>query len=98
MEEINFSVISLLNESELICLHAHIAFVSMQLNGFNYRYQILIILIIYLLTVKCLQVLLFNTNSSLQHYSFVCSQLNGSECCYVSLTIQLNISHLFTHN
>ena len=25
-------------------------------------------------------------------------QLNNSKYCYVSLTIQLNISHLFTHN
>ena len=37
-------------------------------------------------------------NSSIQHYSFVCTQLNGSKYCYVSLTIQLSISHLFTHS
>ena len=31
-----------------------------------------------------------------QHYSFVCRQLNGFKYCYVSLTIQLNISHLLS--
>ena len=40
--------------------------------------------------------LLFNTNYSIQHYSFVCTQLNGSKYFYASLTIQLNICHLFT--
>ena len=37
---------------------------------------------------------LLNTNCSIQYYSFVCTLLNGSKYCYVSLTIQLN-SHLF---
>ena len=27
-----------------------------------------------------------------------CTQLNGPKYAYVSLTIQLNISHLFTHS
>ena len=31
------------------------------------------------------------TNYSFQHYSLVCTQLNGSKYCYVSLTIQLNV-------
>ena len=48
-------------------------------------------------TVKKFQVLLFNTNDSIQHYTFICTLLNGSKYCYVSLTIQLEISHLFTH-
>ena len=39
-------------------------------------------LIICLPTGKCLQVLLFNTNYSIQHYSF------GSKYCYVILIIQ----------
>ena len=26
------------------------------------------------------------------------TKLNGSKYCYISLTIQLNISHLFTHS
>ena len=45
-------------------------------------------------TVKWLQVLLFNTNYSIEHYSFICTQLNGSKYCYVSLTIQI-LSNLF---
>ena len=45
------------------------------------------------LTVKEFQVLLINTNDAIQHYSFVCTQLNDSNYCYVSLAIQLNISH-----
>ena len=34
-------------------------------------------------------------DNPIQHKS---TKLNGSKYCYVSLTIQLNISHLFTHN
>ena len=48
--------------------------------------------------VKVFQVFLFNSNNSIQHNSFVCTQLNGSNYCYVSLTIQINISHFFTHS
>ena len=48
-------------------------------------------------TVKEFQVLLFNTNFSIQHLSF-CTQLNGSTYCYVSLTIQVSISHLFAYS
>ena len=44
-------------------------------------------------TVKRLQVLLFNTNNSCQHYTFIYTLLNGSKYCYVSLTIKLD-SHL----
>ena len=51
----------------------------------------------FLHTVKWFQILLFNTYNSIQYYLFVCTQLNGSKYSYVSLTIQLNISHLFTH-
>ena len=36
MYEISMSVISILNELELICFHNSIAFDSTQLNGFNY--------------------------------------------------------------
>ena len=49
-------------------------------------------------TVKEFQVLLFNINNSIRRYLFVCSQLNSSKYCYVSQTIQLDISHLFTHS
>ena len=44
------------------------------------------------------QALLFNTNNSIQHYSLVRKQVNGSKSCYVSQTIQLNISLSFTHS
>ena len=53
--------------------------------------------IICLQTVKRLQALLFNTHYTIQYYLFICTQLSGSKYCNVSLTIQLNISHLFTH-
>ena len=38
----------------------------------------------------------FNTNNSIQHYLFVCAQLNGSKFCYVSLTIQLDSPFFFS--
>ena len=37
-----------------------------------------------------------NTNHSVQHYSFIWTKSNSSKYCYVSITIQLDISHLFT--
>ena len=43
------------------------------------------------------RVLLLNTNNSIQHYSFISTQLNYSKYCYVSLTIQLNMSFVNTH-
>ena len=53
------------------------------------------ILIICLHTVKWLQGLQFKTNYSIQHYSSVCTQLNSSKYCYVSLTVQLNMSFVY---
>ena len=47
-------------------------------------------------TVKLSQELIFNSYYSSLHYSFFCTQLNGSKYCYVS--VQLNINHLFTHS
>ena len=44
MFEISLSVISFLDELELISLHTNIAIVSTQLNGFNYCYLAPIIL------------------------------------------------------
>ena len=41
---------------------------------------------------------LVNTFNHIYYFSFVCTQLNSFKYCYVSLTIQLNISHLFTHS
>ena len=64
-----------------------------QSNGSNYFYILPIFQFRH--TVKEFQVLLFNTNNSIQHDSFVCTHLNGSKNRYASLTIQLNITHLF---
>ena len=41
MEEISLSVISFLNELQLIFLHTSIVIISTWLNGFNYCYLIL---------------------------------------------------------
>ena len=86
----NLKVISFSNELEQIHLYTNISIVSVQLNGFSYCYLTLIISIsiICLQIVKWLQVLLFNTNYSIQHYSFTCIQLNGSKYCYVIPIIQ----------
>ena len=53
---------------------------------------------------KWFQVLLSNSNNSIQHYSFICTHFS-SKYCYVSLChkiqsnqIQLNISHLFSYS
>ena len=46
------------------------------------------ILIICLQSVKWLQVLLFNTNYSIQHYSFICTFLNCSKYFYVIPILQ----------
>ena len=46
--------------------------------------------------VKWFQVLLSNMNNYFYHELFVCTLLNGSKFCKISLMIQLNISHLFT--
>ena len=40
--------------------------------------------------------MLFSTNNSIQYYSFVYILLNGFKYCYVSLTIQFSITHLFS--
>ena len=53
------------------------------------------VLIFSLHTVKWFQVFLSNTNDSTDNQSLVYTQLNDAKYCYVSQTIQLNISHLF---
>ena len=50
----------------------------------------------FLVTVKWFQLLQFITIYSILHCSFVCTQLNDFNYCFVSLTILLNISHLLT--
>ena len=47
---------------------------------------------------EVIKILQLNTNSSVQLYSFVYSPVNRPKYCYVSLTVRLNISHLFTHS
>ena len=37
---------------------------------------------------KWFQVLLFNTYNSIQHYSLICTQSNGSKYCYIIAIIQ----------
>ena len=49
-------------------------------------------------TVKWLQVLLFNSNYSIEHSSFIWTQLNDSKYFYASQRIQLEIIHLFTNS
>ena len=76
-------VISILNELELICLHASITIVSKQLNGFNYcnLTQISLFNINHLFVhSQVVSSILFNT---IQHYSFICTPSNGSKYCYI---------------
>ena len=48
--------------------------------------------------VKWLYLFQSNTNNSIYYELFVCTQFNPLKYCYILLTIQLNISHLFTHS
>ena len=102
----SFSVVLFLNELELICLHT-IKFCcclyTTWMNGFNYYNLTIIILfniIHFLHTVKWLQVLLFNTNYSIQNWLFICTQWNSSQYYYVIQIIlwciQLSSSKYFT--
>ena len=45
--------------------------------------------------MKWLQILLFNTNCSIQHYSLICTLSNGPNYCYVSLKIQFWTVHMY---
>ena len=61
--------------------------------------------LIFLKTVKLFHLLLSNANAQLnikivlfQIIQFNISKLNCYKYCYVSLTIQLNISHLFSNS
>ena len=81
-------LLTFLNEPELIIFWT-------QLNGFKYCYLTLIIQfnIIPLHTRKWFEVLLFITNNSIKHQSFVYKKLNDQTVLF--LTIQFCISHLF---
>ena len=65
------------------------SFICTQLNSSKYWCAIPIIqfLQFYMCTVKGLLVLLFKSNNSIQYYTFISTQLNGSKYCYVTLTI-----------
>ena len=67
-----------------------------QLNGFKHRDETLTIQ--YRHTGKEFQVLLINTNNSTQQYTFVSIQLNCSKYFNETLTIRVNVSHLFIHS
>ena len=70
------------------------SFICRQLNGSKYWYEILWIQ--FRLTFKGFLILLFHTDNSIPYYSFICRQLNVSKYYYI--TIQFNISYLFTHS
>ena len=63
--------------------------VCTQLNGFQSCYVTLTVQFWY--TSKEFPVLLFNTDNSIQHYSFVSTQLNGQTALFQS--ILFNVSH-----
>ena len=98
-KRLDLLVISFLKRLELIfctlvlLLFLHSWMVSSTAIKHLYFYSISIIC---LHTVKQLQVFLLNTNSSVQHYLFVYTELNGFQILLCK-SIQLNISHLFTH-
>ena len=71
----------------------HYSFIYIRSNGSKYCDFIPIFQFRY--TVKEFQVLLLTW---IIHYSLVCTQLKNSKYYYVSLTIQLNMSHLFIHS
>ena len=64
----------------------------MQSNDSKYC-NVIILIFQYRHTVKEFQVLLINTSNYIHHHLFVCLQLNGFKHCYISLTVQLNISY-----
>ena len=66
--------VHLLPHDEVVSSFAHThSFISTQLNVSKYCYVIPVIQFLH--TVKWLKVLLCNTNNSIQHQSFVCTQL-----------------------
>ena len=74
------------------CLYTSITIVSTELNYFYDYYQMLISLLnINHLFSHCEVVtgIVFNTNNSTEHYSFICTQSNGSKYCFVIPIIQL---------
>ena len=75
-----------MRHAELVCLHTRIDIVSTQLNSFSYCNRTLIILfnINHLFAdSEVVTSIVFNANNSIQHYSFIFTQTNGSKYCYV---------------
>ena len=60
--------------------------------------QFYLFLMICLHPVKYFQVLLSNINNSFKPQLFVYTQLNIFKYYYLTLTVHLNLSYLFTHN
>ena len=52
----------------------------------------------FLHTVKWFHLFISDMNNSIDYNSFVCTQQNVFKYCYLTLMIQLNISHLFIHS
>ena len=73
-------VISFLNGLEVIFLQTSIAIVSAQLNGCNYCHLTLLILFNINHLFTDIEVV---TSIAIQHYSFICTQLNGFKYCFV---------------
>ena len=76
-----------------------IVIVFTQFDGLNLYYLILIILfnINHLFAdSEVVTSIAINTSYSNQYHSFVCTQWNGSKYCYVPLTIQLNMSFIYS--
>ena len=82
-------VISFLNELELICLLTSIAIVSIQLNGFKYFYQTLIILSNINHLFATTEVV---TSIAIKHCSFICSLSNSSKYCNVIPIIKFKLT------
>ena len=87
-----------LNKLELICLLINIDIVSSQSNGYNYCHLELIIQynINHLFAEsEVITSIAISYNNSIQHYSFVWTQLNDSTYSSISLTIQLDMSFVY---
>ena len=71
----------------------------MQLNGFKYSYQTLIILFDLgnLFAHSWIISTIANNNTSIQNESFVCMHLNGFKDSYLTLIIIFRFRYLFAH-
>ena len=79
---------NILNEPGLI-------FFFTQFNGFTHFYQIRMLLIIYLHTVKWFQVLLQIANNSVKHQSFIYSHLNVKTVLFQTIQFRMSNSYIW---